>query len=166
MEKHKHVLSKRAVEALERELNELLNKKLPKITKQIQAAREFGDLRENAEYTSARNEQSIAQNRVDKIREILANYVPEENAVQSFDGQHITDNVIIKYRELDDQDNTTWVVKLVSKYEADPIKGKVSVDSPLGKSLMNRKKGDIVYIKGEIEHPYKVEILDVYNKKK
>ncbi len=147
-----HALSKKRVALLEEELSKLLKVTLPQIAKRLQDAREFGDLRENAEYTAARNEQSIAQNRVNEIRNILDNL---EGAIY---------NVYVKYIELNDPTQTIYTVKIVNKYNANPLEGRVSIESPIGKSLWERKKGDIVYVKGEMDNPYKIKILDIYQK--
>ena len=147
-----HALSKKRVALLEEELSKLLKVTLPQIAKRLQDAREFGDLRENAEYTAARNEQSIAQNRVNEIRNILDNL---EGAVY---------NVYVKYIELNDPTQTIYTVKIVNKYNANPLEGRVSIESPIGKSLWERKKGDVVYVKGEMDNPYKIKIIDIYQK--
>ena len=147
-----YALSKKKVALLEEELSKLLKVTLPQIAKRLQDAREFGDLRENAEYTAARNEQSIAQNRVNEIRNILDNL---EGAIY---------NVYVKYIELNDPTQTIYTVKIVNKYNANPLEGRVSIESPIGKSLWERKKGDVVYVKGEMDNPYKIKIIDIYQK--
>jgi transcription elongation factor GreA len=121
-------------------LEEELHFKLPK---EIQKAREFGDLRENAEYKAAMERQSIVQARIAQIRQRLSE-------VQSIDLTKIpTDSVaygskVVLY-DLDSEEKVTY--KLVTSEESDPENGLISTVSPIGQALMGREEGDEVKVK-------------------
>ena len=121
-------------------LEEELHFKLPK---EIQKAREFGDLRENAEYKAAMERQSIVQARIMQVRQRL-------NEVNSIDISKLpTDSIaygskVILY-DLDRDEEVTY--KLVTSEESDPEKGLISTVSPIGQSLMGKEEGDEVKVK-------------------
>src|SRR5215213_3845348 len=122
------------------ELEEELHFKLPK---EIQKAREFGDLRENAEYKAAMERQSIVQARIMQVRQRL-------NEVNSIDISKLpTDSIaygskVILY-DLDRDEEVTY--KLVTSEESEPEKGLISTVSPIGQSLMGKEEGDEVKVK-------------------
>ncbi len=122
------------------QLEEELHFKLPK---EIQKAREFGDLRENAEYKAAMERQSMVQARIRQVRQRLSE-------VESIDLSKIpTDRVaygskIVLY-DLDRDEDVTY--KLVTSEESDPDKGLISTVSPIGQGLMGKEEGDEVKIK-------------------
>ena len=121
-------------------LEEELRFKLPK---EIQKAREFGDLRENAEYKAALERQSIVQARIMQIRQRLGE-------VESIDLSKIpTDkfaygSTVVLY-DLEKEEKVTY--KLVTSEESDPENGKISTVSPIGQALMGREEGDEVKVK-------------------
>ena len=124
---------------------ELRNLKLerPKITKAIAEAREHGDLKENAEYHAAREQQGMVEAKIKDIEFKLANSEiienkPSENKDQIIFGSfvellNIRDNSKIKYR-------------LVGEDEADLSKNKISVDSPIAKGLIGKKVDNVITI--------------------
>ena len=122
------------------QLEEELHFKLPK---EIQKAREFGDLRENAEYKAAMERQSIVRARIMQVRQRL-------NEVNSIDVSKLpTDSIaygskVILY-DLDRDEEVTY--KLVTSEESDPEKGLISTVSPIGQSLMGKEEGDEVKVK-------------------
>jgi transcription elongation factor GreA len=122
------------------ELEEELHFKLPK---EIQKAREFGDLRENAEYKAAMERQSIVQARIAQIRQRLSE-------VQSIDLSKIpTDRVaygsqVVLY-DLDSEEKVTY--KLVTSEESDPENGLISTVSPIGQALMGKEEGAEIKVK-------------------
>lgn len=123
---------------LEVELADLKSQR-GEIAEKIAAARDFGDLRENAEYDAARKEQGLVETRIAEIEEILQN----AEIIQSSDGSAV---VLGSTVELQSADKTvTYTV--VGPVEADPLAGKISNESPIGKELMGKKVGDEVKIK-------------------
>ena len=123
---------------LEVELADLKSQR-GEIAEKIAVARDFGDLRENAEYDAARKEQGLVETRIAEIEEILQN----AEIIQSSDGSAV---VLGSTVELQSSDKTvTYTV--VGPVEADPLAGKISNESPIGKELMGKKVGDEVRIK-------------------
>ena len=123
---------------LEVELADLKSRR-GEIAEKIAVARDFGDLRENAEYDAARKEQGLVETRIAEIEEILQN----AEIIQSSDGSAV---VLGSTVELQSSDKTvTYTV--VGPVEADPLAGKISNESPIGKELMGKKVGDEVKIK-------------------
>jgi transcription elongation factor GreA len=121
-------------------LEEELHFKLPK---EIQKAREFGDLRENAEYKAAMERQSIVQARIAQIRQRMSE-------VQSIDLSKIpTDRVAYGSRvvlyDLDTEEKVTY--RLVTSEESDPENGLISTVSPIGQALMGKEEGDEITVK-------------------
>lgn len=137
--KKKFYLTKEGIQELKTEQAELIAKRGP-IAERIKTAREFGDLTENAEYTSARQEQEIVENRISEIEHILQNVEviakPRgDNKVQL--GSTVKLKANGKFKEF----------KVVGTVEADPLNGKISDESPIGKELMGKAEGDKVSIK-------------------
>ena len=121
-------------------LEEELHFKLPK---EIQKAREFGDLRENAEYKAAMERQSIVQARIGQVRQRLSE-------VDSIDLSKIpTDRIAYGSRvvlfDVEKEEKVTY--KLVTSEESDPDNGMISTVSPIGQALMGREEGDEVKVK-------------------
>lgn len=128
---------------LQTELDELEEELHFKLPKEIQKAREFGDLRENAEYKAAMERQSIVQARIRQVRMRLSE-------VDSIDISKLpTDSIaygskVILY-DLDRDEEVTY--RLVTSEESDPDKGLISTVSPIGQSLMGKEEGDEVKVK-------------------
>lgn len=121
-------------------LEEELHFKLPK---EIQLAREFGDLRENAEYKAAMERQAMVQARIAQVRQRLSE-------VQSIDLTKIpTDSVaygskVVLY-DLDTEEKVTY--RLVTSEESDPENGLISTVSPIGQALMGKEEGAEIKVK-------------------
>ncbi len=119
---------------LEQELAELIAQR-PAIAERIATARAFGDLSENQEYTDARAEQKTVENRIIEIQEILKNAaiikVPKKG-----------DSITIGASVIIDMGGKEFTYTLVGPVEANPLEGKISHESPLGKELMGRKAGE------------------------
>ena len=128
---------------LREELESLEDELHFKLPKEIQHAREFGDLRENAEYKAALERQSIVKARIAQVRQRLSE-------VDSIDLSKIpTDRVaygsrVILY-DLEKEEKVTY--KLVTSEESDPDKGMISTVSPIGQALIGKEEGDEVKVK-------------------
>lgn len=118
---------------LEQELAELVAQR-PAIAERIATARAFGDLSENQEYTDARAEQKNVENRIIEIEEILKN----AQLIETKKGGNITigSTVII------DMAGKEFTYTIVGPVEANPLEGKISHESPIGKELLGRKSGE------------------------
>ena len=124
---------------------ELKNLKLerPEISKAIAEAREHGDLKENAEYHAAREQQSMVEARIKDIEFKLGNSEIIDSKFSENKNQIIFGSTV---ELLNTKDNSKIKYQLVGEDEADLTKNKISFNSPIGKGLMNTKVGDIITI--------------------
>lgn len=132
---------------LEKELDELI-KSRPAIAEKIATARAFGDLSENEEYSSARNEQKVTEGRILEIQEIL------KNAKIIRGGKK--DKVDLGVTVLLDMGGRKVEYALVGPTEANPLEGKISNESPIGKAIFGRKAGEDFDFNGK-----KVKIVEI-----
>ncbi len=124
---------------LEKELDELI-KGRPAIAEKIATARAFGDLSENEEYSSARNEQKMAEGRILEIQDILKN-------AKIIRGGKKT-SVALGATVVLDMGGRQVTYTLVGATEANPLEGKISDASPIGKAVLGHKVGDEVEFNG------------------
>lgn len=141
---------------LENELSNLINIRRPEIIKQIQDAREQGDLSENADYDAAKNEQGRIEEQIQKIKHILENSIIIDSSAIDVNIVSIGCTVTI----YDYQDDKEYSFTIVGSEGSDPKNFKISNESPLAKSIIGLKTGDVVEVKG-IEKTYKVKILRI-----
>lgn len=152
MKKPFHLTSEGVAE-LKQEVEELIAQRGP-IAERIRTAREFGDLSENAEYSSAREEQSKTESRIAEIENILLNVEIIEESKKSNDKVSLGSSVTLK------SGGKTKQFKVVGTVEADPLEGKISDESPIGKALLGKNLGDDVEIKTPAETViYKIESI-------
>lgn len=142
-------LTAEGIAELKAELAELIDQRGP-IAERIKAAREFGDLAENAEYTSARQEQERVESRIAEIEHILLN-VEVIKKPKGDSKVQLGSKVSLK------GNGKTKEFQVVGTVEADPLNGKISDESPIGQALLGKKVGDQVEIKTPAEtNTYKV----------
>ncbi|MBR2855401.1 transcription elongation factor GreA [Candidatus Saccharibacteria bacterium] len=132
---------------LEKELDELI-KGRPMIAEKIATARSFGDLSENEEYSSARNEQKVAENRIAEIQEILKNAKVIRGGKKDKVTLGVTVTLTLGGKKME--------YTLVGPTEANPLEGKISNESPIGKALMGHKIGDDFEFNGK-----KTKIIEI-----
>ena len=132
---------------LEKELDDLI-KQRPEITERIATARAFGDLKENEEYSSARNEQKLAENRILEIEDILKN----AQVIRCGKRTKVALGTKVKL----DMGGRKVEYSLVGTVEADPLEGKISNESPIGALLMGKKAGESFDFNGK-----KVKVLEL-----
>lgn len=127
---------------LEEELEQLKMVKRKEVVERIKVARGFGDLSENSEYDSAKEEQAFVEGKISTIEKMI------RNAVIINESEFNTDEVqlgnTVTFKELPDGDEETYTI--VGSAEANPIEGLISNDSPIAKGLIGRSKGDEVKI--------------------
>ncbi len=121
-------------------LDEELNHHLPK---EIQRAREWGDLKENAEYKAAMERQAMVQARIYQIRQRLSEM--ESIDITKLPTDRIAYGSKVVLYDLDRQEKITY--RLVTSEESDPDNGLISTSSPIGQALMGREEGDEVKVK-------------------
>ncbi len=152
------ILTEEGVQKLEEELHYLKTTKRPEVAEKIKVARDFGDLSENSEYDAAQNELAIMEARIKDIEETLKNVVILDQSKISKDIVSIGSKVTIKDLNFPDEEPETYI--LVGMTESNPSENKISDQSPVGKSLLGKKKGEKVLVDapgGEFEY----EILDI-----
>lgn len=155
MTKKEVILTYEGLEKLEKELEFLKVTKRREIAERIKQALSFGDLTENSEYDEAKNEQGQIEARIVQIEKLLKNAkVIDEEDVN-------TDSVSLgcKVAVLDMEINEEAEYYIVGSMEADPSKSKISNESPVGKALIGRKKGEIV----DVEVPVGTIQLKILN---
>ncbi len=136
------LLTDEGLKKLEDELEQLKTIKRKEISEKIKVALSFGDLSENSEYDEAKNEQAIIEARIATIEAMLKN-------VKLLDDDEIsteTINVGSKVTLKDIEFNEELTYYIVGSTEADPEKGRISDESPIGKGLLGHKTGDVVEI--------------------
>ncbi|WP_459796257.1 transcription elongation factor GreA [Alkalibacterium sp. m-11] len=144
-------------EKLENELNELKTVKRKEVVERIKIARGFGDLSENSEYESAKDEQAFIEGRISTIENMLQNAQIIDSS-NSKEGEVTLGRSVI-FKELPDGIEEEYTI--VGKAEADPFSGKISNESPIAQALLGKTVGDKVQINtpgGTIE----VEITNVF----
>ena len=138
------------------ELSQLKSIKRPQISEAIKEAREKGDLKENAEYHAAREQQSFTEGRIKDIESKLSNaQIIDVTQIPKSDKVIFGTTVVVV-----DENNKKITYKIVGEDEADLKKGMISVTSPISRSLVGKCEGDVVTIKtpsGDIEY----EIIEV-----
>lgn len=137
-------LTKDGVAELKAELAELIAQR-PELAERIKTAREFGDLSENMEYTAARQDQERNEARISEIESILQN-------AHVITAPKSDSKVVLGSRvKLKTEDGKTKEFQVVGTVEADPLNGKISDESPIGKALLGKKQGEEVEIKTPAE---------------
>ncbi|RDU35109.1 transcription elongation factor GreA [Neobacillus piezotolerans] len=127
---------------LVQELEQLKTVKRKEVVERIKIARSFGDLSENSEYDSAKEEQAFVEGRITTLENMIRNAkIIEESEIA---GDSVTLGRNVTFMELPDGDEETYTI--VGSAEADPFEGKISNDSPIAKSLMGKKVGDTVSV--------------------
>ena len=143
-------------EELEKELNYLKTTRSDEVAEQIKIARGFGDLSENSEYDEAKNEQGKLYSRIAEVENILANYVVIEESADNSNTVRMGSRITVKDVATGEEES----YQVVGSQEADPMKGRISEDSPFGKALLGKALGDKV----EVEAPMgtlRYQVLDI-----
>ncbi len=147
-------MTEEGLNKIKEELKFLKTEKRPEVINAIKEARALGDLSENADYHSAREEQAILELKIQELEEVV------ENAVIIKGGKtnqvKIGATVTIQY----DTDNEIEEYTIVGIHEANPLQNKISNESPIAKALLGCKKGDDVTVNSP-NGTYKVKILEI-----
>ncbi len=143
MEESKIYVTKQRLAEIEQEVRQLKVHGRKEVAQRIAEARAQGDLSENAEYDAAREEQGLLELRIRKMEEVLArSVIIDENNIA-------TDKVGIMTRVtvVNEKTGKESKYQIVSQEDADFDEGRISMSSPIGKSLLNKKIGDKVQVK-------------------
>ena len=136
-------LTVRGAEKLREELNELKTIKRPRVIAAIAEAREHGDLKENAEYHAAREQQSFIEGRIKDIEAKLSNAQIIDVKTLNANGK-VVFGATVDVEDLDKEEELTY--QIVGEDEADAKKGLISVTSPLARSLIGKEEGDVAVL--------------------
>jgi transcription elongation factor GreA len=144
-------LTQEGLDELKQELKELTDVRLPAVIDRVAKARDYGDLSENAEYHSAKEDQTLVETRIDEIQNILAHaHIVKHTTSSSKVGMGSKVVVTVTGKK-----SKKLTFTIVGETEAKPTEGKISSVSPIGTALMNKKKGDTAKVSapaGEVEY--------------
>lgn len=146
-------LTSKGLEEAKAELNFLKTTKRDEITERIRGARDFGDVTENAEYDAALDEQTMVENRIVYLEDVLKN-------AKVITSDPSNDFVVIGSTVKLELDGETDELTIVGKVEANPSKKMISNESPLGSALLGAKKGEVVEVATPIVR-YKCKVLAI-----
>ena len=132
-------ISKDGLDRLKAELEEIVTLRRPEIAQRIHDAKEHGDLTENAEYEDAKNEQAFVEGRIQTLESLIKNatIIDENHSIE-----HVQIGSTVKVEGPDGKESFT----IVGSTEARPTEGRISNESPVGRALLGRKKGDKVAV--------------------
>ena len=136
------ILTREGYDKLKQEIEYLSTEKRREVAERIRVAREFGDIAENSEYDDAKNEQAMLEHRIATLEERLSAARVIEAGEASSDVVSIGSHV--KLQDLDAKQTIEY--HIVGSAEANPAEHRLSNESPVGKAIMGRKKGEIVEV--------------------
>ena len=146
-------LTKKDIELMKQELDHRRIVLRPKLLEEVKVARGFGDLSENFEYKAAKQEKNRNESRIRYLENMIrtAHIVDEK---PKGDGVALYDKVTVYLPE----DNETEEFQVVTTMRKDPLRGLISLESPVGKALIGKKLGDIVHIQVDEKYGYDMVI--------
>ncbi|MEY4616976.1 MAG: hypothetical protein RJB66_1936 [Pseudomonadota bacterium] len=153
MSEDKLPMTVRGKALLDAELKRLLHEERPAVIKAIEEARAHGDISENAEYDAAKERQALTEGRIAEIQGKLAGAeVVEPKDIKS---DRIVFGATVTLVDLETEDEFTY--QIVGIDEADVKQGRISVMSPIARSLIGKKAGEVVLVKGaKAEKEYEI----------
>ena len=136
------ILTPQGYEKLKEEIENLRTVKRREVAERIRVAREFGDIQENAEYDDAKNDQALLEHRI----ALLEDRLRDARVIEAGD---ITTDVVsvgtlVRLRDVDAK--KTFEYHIVGSAEANPAENKLSNESPVGRAILGRKKGEVVEV--------------------
>ena len=150
-------ITRSGMDKIQQELDHLIKVEREEIKVVIAEARELGDLKENAEYHSAKEKQSLIEGRIGQLQSIVAN--SQVIDVANVESDTIVFGATVTLLDVEKDENVTYTI--VGSEESDKASGKISYTSPLGKALIGKEEGDTVIVKapkGDVE--YEVESFE------
>lgn len=159
-EEKKHYMTLEGKKKLEEELEYLKTERRKEVVERIKIARSFGDLSENSEYDSAKEEQAFVEGRISQIEKMIRNAEIIEES--EGDANVVSLGKTVKFVEIPDGEEEEYTI--VGSAESDPFEGKISNDSPMAQSLLGHTIDDVVIVNtpgGEME----VKILEIRDRK-
>ena len=134
------ILTKEGYAKLKHEIEYLSTEKRREVADRIRHAREFGDITENAEYDDAKNEQAMLEHRIATLEDRLraARILEKKDIAKDF----VSVGSLVRLKDI--AANKTFEYTIVGSAEANPSENKLSNESPVGKAIIGRKKGEVV----------------------
>ncbi len=136
-------VTKKGAAILKEELNELKTVTRPQIVEAIATAREHGDLKENAEYHAAREQQSFAEGRIQELEAVLSTAEIIDIANLGIEGR-VVFGATVELEDLDTEEVVTY--QIVGDVEADIKLNKIAVSSPIARALISKEEGDVATV--------------------
>jgi transcription elongation factor GreA len=133
-------LSKEGLTKLRSELDEMISVKRPEVANRIHDAKEHGDLSENAEYEDAKNEQAFVEGKIQTLEALIKN-------ATIIDENHSTEHVQIGSTVSVESTDGAETFTIVGSAEAKPGEGRISNESPVGRALLGKRKGDKIVVR-------------------
>ncbi|HBH12593.1 MAG: Transcription elongation factor GreA [Clostridiales bacterium 38_11] len=150
------LLTREGLEELIVEIEQLKLVKRKEVAEKIKAALAFGDISENAEYDEAKNEQGEIEKRILKIENMIKN----AKLIEEVSGNELV-KLGSKVKTRDIEYDEVMEYKIVGSVEADPMKGRISNVSPLGKALLGKKAGEVLEVSTPSGYYVKYEIVSI-----
>ena len=133
-------LSREGLDRLRAELDEMVTIRRVEVAQRIHDAKEHGDLTENAEYEDAKNEQAFVEGRIQSLETLIKNAI-------IIDAHHSTEHVQIGTTVVVESGDGREEFTIVGSAEAKPTEGRISNESPVGRALLGKKKGEKVVVR-------------------
>jgi transcription elongation factor GreA len=150
------ILTPEGYENLKQELDFLRTDRRREVAERIRVAREFGDIAENAEYDDAKNEQAMLEHKIAQLEDRLANArLIDSNS----DTSVVSVGSRVRLRDLDMKETVEY--HIVGSAEANPAEQKLSNESPVGKAIIGRKKGETVEVLTPRGSKLKFKIMEI-----
>ena len=150
------ILTPEGYENLKQELDHLRGDRRREVAERIRVAREFGDIAENAEYDDAKNEQAMLEHKIAQLEERLANArLIDSNS----DTSTVSVGSRVRLRDLDLKETVEYHID--GSAEANPAEQKLSNESPVGKAIIGRKKGETVEVLTPRGSKLKFKIMEI-----
>ncbi|MBO4383166.1 MAG: transcription elongation factor GreA [Clostridia bacterium] len=156
---NEYQMTHEALKELQDELDQLKTVGRAEMAEKIKVALSFGDLSENAEYDEAKSEQGKMESRINELEELIRNAVIVDD--EAHEEGTVGRSSVVKIKNLDTKEEVTY--RLVGFTQSDPLAGKISDESPVGKALIGKRVGDVI----EVEAPrgkMSFKILEVAKK--
>jgi transcription elongation factor GreA len=141
-DKHDYPMTRTALEELRAELKNKVEVERPALAARLKAAIEMGDLSENAEYISAKEDQGFLEGRIQQLQAMISGAIIIDERENGTGAVRLGSRVTVQ----EDGEDAAETFQIVGPVEASPIDGKISNESPLGQALVGRKVGDKVRV--------------------
>ncbi len=153
------LVTKEGLKQLQDELDTLKNVRRKEVADRLKEAISYGDLSENSEYQEAKNEQAFTEGRILELEQMIKNakIISDKGAAAKGNDIQIGKTATVR-NKTDGEDPIEF--KIVGSTEANPLENKISNESPVGKALLGKKKGDTVDVKTPTG-VYKYEVIKV-----